>query len=157
MALSLETLVFGLGRAFSLAGSSTPVTRDGVARAWARAYHEYASTGLAGAGGTPSSRRASIATVLTGVDFLTELSSGLATYWTTTVWAPDGAFSYVTASAVGLREPLAAAFAENVSSPSSPGVAARRIAVALHTYTTKMVTVTATNIQTGVTSIVNIR
>lgn len=123
-----------------------------VRERWSSAYHDYARLGVAGAGGTPTLSPGPIASAIGVSDFVSELSTGVTAYWMSAVWRPDGTFAYVTASASGLQPLLAQAFVQNALPSSTTTDAARRIARALHTYTTKLVIVTATNIQSGATA-----
>lgn len=131
-----------------------PITE--VRQKWSDMYHSYAKDGIAGAGGKPTLQKQLIGATLNMTAFLPEISKGIALYWMGCVWAPDPTFAYVTASASGLGPLLLAQFVPNLAPGTSVETAARRIAGALHSYTTSLVIVTATNIQSGVTAPVKV-
>lgn len=127
-----------------------PITE--VRQKWSDLYHSYAKDGIAGAGGVPTLQKNLIGATLNLTAFLPEISKGIALYWMGCVWKPDPTFTYVTASASGLGPLLLAQFTPNSAPGTSVETAARRIAGALHSYTTSLVVVTATNIQSGATA-----
>ncbi len=157
MPLDRQKLEAAIGDLIRASQSATsPVSQDAVRRDWSAAYHSYAKVGEAVGGGKPTLVKTLVGSLLTGKAFLPELVGGIRAYWMGAVWTPTPTLGFVTAAAEGLEPLLSEAFLKNAASPASAETASKRIAKALHTYTTKMVTVTATNIQSGATAIVKI-
>lgn len=157
MSLDVEILEVGLTHIFLRSRSHSSVfSTQQVGLMWADAYHSYARIGRAADLGIPRSTKEVISSSIAGVSFVTELSAGIASYWIGSSWLPVNGNSYITLSSFGLETFLLPAFAENRTSSASAESASKRIAMALHIYTTSMVTVAATNLSTGVTMIVKI-
>jgi hypothetical protein len=147
MSLSRDSLEKSLREIFSgLNGSRTIVSFEEAASRWEEAYFSYAGEAELSGGGKPNLVRGSLVSLLQGKDFLSELSIALNLLWLSVVWSPGGGFTYVTTSTGSFERPdLWSAGPEKV---------AKSIARALHTYTT-MVTVTATNVSSGASSLVH--
>lgn len=157
MSLSLQSLESDIFEILSsFVDPPRVISISSVAKRWARVYNDYASQGKTPAGGVPTSNQATISGAMAGRDFLSELSVGVTAYWMSTIWAPASGFAFVTLSAVGLEPILGPALLKNNRPSVDARAASRRIASSLHSYTTKMVTITATNISTGVTAIVRV-
>lgn len=158
MPLSAQRLRSSLQSAFrGLTEPSRSVVRGDAADAWAAVYHSYASAARTPTGGSPTSLEGQLSLALgSSREFLTGLANAVRLYWTSTVWTPAGGFTFLTLSAVGLEALLSPVLAANLSESSDLTEASRRIADALHTYTTSLVLVSATNVTSGATSVVNI-
>lgn len=134
---------------------SGPETTREAARSWSRAYHKYASEGLATTLVPTASHLTIEGAINSSDDFLVGLAAGIEAYWLSTVWASPG-FTGVSVLVPGaLLVALRGVGLLNMSPSTDARAAASRLASAMHTYT-KTVSVTVTNVTTGVTAIATV-
>lgn len=148
--------------------ATMPKSNEEAAKRMADAYHQYAQTADAGTMKASGLNKAVIeAGILGNSNFFSGCGSGIQAYWTAATWAGPG-FTGVTASAAGLGPILMdegkkiqsygeTLMSEAIKSDFSNEIdkAASQLADAFDKFT-KSITVTATNVSSGATTVVTL-